>query len=101
MRESDEAAGDQTNGVNYEVGYRRPPLHTRFQPGKSGNPSGRPKGSPNLKSIFEKILKEQISLREGNVTQKISKAEAVMRGLAIGALKGDARSVMTLLRIAK
>ena len=27
----------------YAVGYGKPPLHTRFRPGESGNPGGRPK----------------------------------------------------------
>ena len=26
----------------YAVGYRRPPLHSRFKKGQSGNPNGRP-----------------------------------------------------------
>jgi hypothetical protein len=29
---------------NEKVGYKRPPRHTRFQPGVSGNPRGRQKG---------------------------------------------------------
>jgi Family of unknown function (DUF5681) len=97
----DDDSDERLNGATYEVGYCKPPVHTRFKPGQSGNPTGRPKDSPNLKTLFQKILKEQISLREGSVTKKISKAEAVMRGLVIGALKGDTRSVMTLLRIAE
>jgi hypothetical protein len=32
------SAGDS----NYTVGRGRPPLHTRFQKGQSGNPSGKP-----------------------------------------------------------
>jgi hypothetical protein len=28
---------------DYEVGYKKPPPHTRFKPGESGNPAGRPK----------------------------------------------------------
>jgi len=102
MRETDEDADDRRmDRADYAVGYKRPPLHTRFQPGKSGNPSGRTKGSPNLKTLFEQILKEQISLREGSVTKKITKAEAILRGLVIGAMKGDSRSQMTLFRLAE
>jgi hypothetical protein len=93
------AAESFNDGTEYAVGYRRPPLHTRFQPGRSGNPSGRPKGSPNLKSILEQVLKEQISLREGNVAKKITKAEAIIRGLVIGAMKSDSRSQATLFRL--
>jgi len=91
----------QGNSVNYEVGYRRPPLHTRFQAGVSGNPSGRRKGAKNLRTLVEDILREEIPLREGSVTKKITKAEAVVRGLVIGAMKGDSRSQMTLFRLAE
>ena len=83
------------------VGYKRPPVHSRFKPGQSGNPSGRPKGSQNFKTLFDKILKEEVSLREGADVRKVSKAEAVMRGLVVGALKGDARSLGTLFRLAE
>ena len=83
------------------VGYKRPPLHSRFKPGQSGNPSGRAKGSQNLKTLFHKILKEQISLREGADVRKVSKAEAIMRGLVVSALKGDTRSLGTLFRLAE
>src|SRR3954464_11748254 len=83
------------------VGYKRPPVHTRFKPGQSGNPSGRAKGSQNFKTLFHKILKEEVSLREGSHVRKVSKAEALMRGLVISALKGDHRSTGTLFRFAE
>jgi hypothetical protein len=86
---------------DYKVGYKRPPLHTRFKPGQSGNPSGRAKGAKNLKTLFNKILNEEVSLREGANVRKVSKAEAVLRGLVIGALKGDARSLAALFRVAE
>ena len=102
MREHDEDTGsEQLNGANYLVGYRRPPLHTRFKPGQSDNPSGRAKGSQNLRTLFQKIMKEEVSLREGSVTKKISKAEAILRGLVLGAMKGDSRSQMTLFKLAE
>ena len=99
--EDDQYAGARANDASYAVGYCRPPLHTRFQPGVSGNPSGRRKGGKNLRTLVEDILREEIPLREGNVTKKISKAEAVVRGLVIGAMKGDSRSQLTLFRLAE
>ena len=83
------------------VGYKRPPVHSRFKPGQSGNPSGRTRGSQNLKTLFHKILREQVSLREGSDVRKVSKAEAIMRSLVVGALKGDTRSLATLFRLAE
>jgi len=85
----------------YRVGYKRPPLHTRFRAGQSGNPSGRRKGSLNLKTLFDQILREEVSLREGSSVRKVSKAEAVLRGLVIGALKGDSRSLAAMFRLAE
>ena len=83
------------------VGFKRPPVHSRFKPGQSGNPKGRAKGSQNFKTLFHKILKEEVSLREGSDVRKMSKAEAIMRGLVVGALKDDSRSIGTLFRLAE
>ena len=81
--------------------YGCPPEHSQFKPGQSGNPSGRTKGSQNFKTLFNKILNEEISLREGSDVKKLSKAEAIVRGVVIGALKGDARNVAILFRLAE
>jgi hypothetical protein len=97
----DDDSDNRVNGATYDVGYCKPPLHSRFKPGQSGNPAGRPKGSENLKTLFERVLKEQISLQDGNVTKKITKAEAVIRRVVIDALKGDSRSQQTLFRLAE
>ena len=92
---------DAQAGTSYTVGYKRPPRHTRFQPGVSGNPSGRRKGSKNIRSIFEQILSEEISLRDGGVTKKITKAEAIVRALVHGAIKGESSSQQNLFRLAQ
>jgi hypothetical protein len=96
-----EADQETVNGAEYAVGFRRPPLHTRFKPGVSGNPSGRPKDSKNFKTLLHSILNEQISLQEGSQSRRISKAEAIMRRLIIGALKGDTRDLHALFRLAE
>lgn len=90
-----------TAAVPTKVGYKSPPVHTRFQPGVSGNPSGRQKGSANFKTLFNKIVNEQIPVREGADVKKVSKAEAVLRAVVIGALKGDPRNLALLLRLAE
>ncbi len=92
--------GDQFR-MPAKVGYGSPPVHCRFQPGQSGNPSGRPRGSQNFNTLFNKILNEEISLREGSDIKKLSKAEAIVRGVVIGALKGDVRNVAILFRLAE
>jgi hypothetical protein len=84
-----------------KVGYGNPPVHSRFKKGQSGNPSGRAKGSQNLKKIFNKILGEEISLKEGSDVRKVSKAEALVRGMVVGALKGDQRHLAMLFRFAE
>lgn len=87
--------------VESKVGYKNPPVHSRFKPGQSGNPSGRAKGSENLKTLFNKILSEQVSLRDGAGVKKVSRAEAVLRSVVFGALKGDVRNLAMLLRVAE
>jgi hypothetical protein len=95
---------DEAEGLSLlpaKVGYGCPPEHSRFKPGQSGNPSGRAKGSQYLKTLFNKILNEEISLREGSDVKKLSKAEAIVRGVVIGALKGDSRNTAILFRLAE
>jgi uncharacterized protein DUF5681 len=100
---SDDAEKRKANVIplTAKVGYGSPPVHSRFKKGESGNPSGRAKGSQNLKTIFNKILGEQISLKEGSEVRKVSKGEALVRGMVVGALKGDQRNLAMLFRFAE
>src|SRR5262245_33179094 len=50
----------------YEVGYRKPPRHSRFQKGQSGNPRGRKKGSINTETALRKAIFEQITVRDAS-----------------------------------
>jgi hypothetical protein len=45
----------------YAVGNKKPPLHSRFAPGKSGNPSGRPKGRTNFDTTLLKEFYKPVS----------------------------------------
>ena len=82
-----------------KVGYRKPPARNRFQPGQSGNPNGRPKGSVNLKTDLRSELSEQIRIREGERSLKVSKQRAMLKALVAKALKGDARAANVVLTL--
>jgi hypothetical protein len=82
-----------------KVGYRRPPVNTRFQPGQSGNARGRPKGTANLRSDLRDEMSELIRVREGERNLKVSKQRAMLKALVAKALKGDARAANVVLSL--
>jgi hypothetical protein len=84
----------------YAVGYGRPPIESRFQPGASGNPRGRRKGRKNLKTLIRKALTANISIQEGTKTRRVSKIEGVVLRQLQSALKGDDRSAMAVIKMA-
>ena len=83
----------------YKVGYRKPPKQTQFKKGKSGNPRGRPKGSLNLSTDLAAELSEQITLREGGRSRRVSKQRALIKSLLAKALQGDVRATTAVLAL--
>ena len=83
----------------YTVGYRKPPQATRFKPGQSGNPKGRPKASPNLAIDLSTELGELITVREGGAARRVSKQRALIKSLMAKALQGDVRATTALLTL--
>lgn len=84
---------------DYEVGYRKPPVHTRFQKGQSGNPSGRPKGSINVATALEKELNTPVTIKENGRTRTITKLQAAIKQLVNKAAGGDPRALHLLLNL--
>jgi hypothetical protein len=83
---------------DYEVGYGKPPRHTRFRPGQSGNPSGRPKGTRNLASDLSEELREKIIVTEGGKSRETTKQRAIVKTAVARALKGDMRAITVLIK---
>jgi hypothetical protein len=76
-----------------KVGYGRPPQETQFKKGKSGNPSGRPRGKHRFAETLERILSEKVMVKRNKRRQMVTKSEALCRKLVDRALAGDARSL--------
>ncbi|HEX3994846.1 MAG TPA: DUF5681 domain-containing protein, partial [Acetobacteraceae bacterium] len=49
-------------GVNYEVGYGRPPVATRFGPGNVANPKGRPRRAKSVGQIIQKVMMTRVRI---------------------------------------
>jgi Family of unknown function (DUF5681) len=86
-------------GSTSSVGYGRPPAHTRFRPGQSGNPKGRRKGQRNVHTVLEETLNQRITIREGDRTRSLTKLDAVILTMVSGALKGNAKAQASLITV--
>src|SRR5882672_5796698 len=84
----------------YAVGYGKPPLHSRFRAGQSGNPAGRSKGVPNLKTDVKRTLATPVKVKEGGRMRSRSTQEGALMVLREKALRGDARALDRLLELA-
>lgn len=79
-------------------GYGKPPKHTRFQKGRSGNPKGRPKGSKNLDTLLVESVNERVTINENGVPKKVSKLAAMHKQLANKGATGDLRALQMILQ---
>ena len=84
---------------DYAVGYGKPPRHTRFEKGRSGNPKGRPSGSKNMSTLFTEALNETVIIAENGERRKISKRQAIVKQIVNKAAKGDWRCTKLLLEL--
>lgn len=84
----------------YEVGYKKPPKKTQFQPGRSGNPKGRPKGVRNFKTDVKDALKKPVKVTADGKAKKVSTQQAALWRLREQALKGDGKALDRLLGLA-
>ena len=82
---------------DYEVGYGKPPRHTRFKKGQSGNPQGRPKGSKNLPTLLTEALNEPVVVAENGRRRKITMRQAIIKQLVKRSATADLRAMKILL----
>jgi hypothetical protein len=81
---------------DYEVGYGKPPRHTRFKKGQSGNPRGRAAGAKNLKTLLIQALNELVIVSDNGGHRKITKREAIVTQLVNRSATADFRAIKIL-----
>lgn len=79
------------------VGYGRPPVAHRFQPGRSGNPKGRPKAKRSLATMVRAVMGETIPVTLKGRTRHVPVSEAILMRLREQALAGDHKAIRLLL----
>jgi hypothetical protein len=94
-------ADDDSPAEAPRVGYGRPPAATRWRPGRSGNPRGRPKGARNLSAVIASALGEKVQATENGRARRISKLEAAVKQLVNRAATGDPRATQMLIGLAQ
>ena len=71
------------------VGYGNPPVDSRFKPGESGNPGGRPKKTPDFLEDAAAILTAPVTGQAKGKEITLPMMQAMFRRLCRKALKGD------------
>lgn len=84
---------------DYDVGYGKPPKHSQFKSGQSGNPKGRPKGAKNLKTYLHQEAMTIVEYKENGQIQKASKLKILVMQLFSESLKGKSASQKAILEL--
>jgi Family of unknown function (DUF5681) len=82
------------------VGYKKPPTHSRFKPGQSGNRRGRPKGAFTAKGLFHKVMNEMLTVTDKGRLRKLPSAQLAFIALRNKVMKGDLKAIQLWLELA-
>jgi hypothetical protein len=87
---------------SYKIGYRKPPLETRFKPGCSGNPRGRPRKVHDLADDVRRELNSLVSDESSGEKRRLRLQRVLLRKLRTLALEeGHFGSLDLLLKLAR
>jgi hypothetical protein len=82
---------------DYPVGYGKPPEHTRFKKGHTGNPQGRPRRAKNLATLLGAALDGKVTVAENGRRRRITKREAMIAQLVNRSAQADLKAMLIVL----
>jgi hypothetical protein len=92
-----------TEKNDYEVGYKKPPIASRFKRGQSGNPSGKPKriiSELDPGKMLQSIDNEEMIVKIEGKGNRMTKAEIYFRQLFTKAIKGNLQAARLIAKMA-
>jgi Family of unknown function (DUF5681) len=83
------------------VGYGKPPVHTRFRKGKSGNPTGKRKHreAERAEALIRQEAYRLLTVRDGDKVTRMPALQAVIRSQIAAAAKGNVTAQRALVKI--
>lgn len=78
---------------DYDVGYGRPPVATRFRLGGIGNPKGRPKKKKTVEQDLEEALMIRVRIEENGRSKTMTAQQVILRNLVRAAARGDTPAI--------
>lgn len=82
---------------DYEVGYGKPPKHSQFKGGQSGNPGGRSKGNRGLKTDLQAELAARHTIQMNGQPMRGTRQKLMVATLAARAASGDLKAQALLI----
>jgi hypothetical protein len=89
------------DSAGYEVGYGKPPRHTQFQKGRSGNPRGRPRRQPieRAKALVLYEAYRTVMVQEDGYKDPVTCVQAILRSQLKLAAAGNVRAQCAVLKM--
>jgi len=86
---------------DFEIGFGKPPSHTQFKKGQSGNPKGRPEGSKSLATTFNELAGEKMWVNTPKGRKRMSLIEMGIMQLLTRSAKGEPRAIREVIQMKK
>jgi hypothetical protein len=85
--------GRSSGQPDYNIGKGKPPHHTRWKRGTSGNPGGKRKGTLNLETTFQEALIRPVTVTMDGKKKIISALDALVMRILDAGIKGDIKAI--------